>query len=99
DAPVLDERDVALPELELEERRMVRGAHQHGLVAQVDAALTVLEDALDDLARLVALVVGDHDLREGGSPPLGDELAAAAPVRLGGDLIREIEDRLGRAVV
>jgi hypothetical protein len=65
-AAVLHERDGAAGELELEQRRVVRRAHQHRLPLQLDARLARGQDAVGDgvgLARLVA-----HDTSSGRAP-------------------------------
>ena len=62
DAAVLDVGDAAAVELELEQRRVVAGAHQHRLLAQRHATFVLGEHALGDLARLLGLVAAEHEL-------------------------------------
>ena len=50
---VLDEWDLAAGELELQQVAVMRGPHQHGLVAQLDPLLARLEHPLTDLVGLL----------------------------------------------
>ena len=70
DAAPLLERDAAGGELDLEVGAHVAGAEEHGHLAERDALLVQLEDAVDHEARLRLLVVGRDE------PGL---LAAGAP--------------------
>src|SRR5262245_9750113 len=62
-AAVLDVRDVAPCELELEVLGVMAGAEQHGLVVQVDALLAQLEDPIADERRLRSFVATQRELR------------------------------------
>ena len=64
-------------ELELEQRGVVAGADEHGLVAQRDAALVALEDAGADLGGLVGLVGAGDERR----PRARAAARSAAPCR------------------
>ena len=98
-AAILDERDVAPRELDLERAAVMAGAKQHRLLAQRHTRLAAGEDALDHVADLAAVVAHrDQDgllargpLRE---QVLRETLLCQADHRVGGG-----EDRLGRAVV
>ena len=91
---IFDEGDVAAGELQLQPGAVVRGAEEHGLALQEHPGLAVLEDALDDGARLVGLVAHRHQLGQVGGEParaevLGEALGGEADHGIGGG-----EDRL-----
>ena len=52
----LHERDIAAGQFDLQRAAMAGGAEQHRLLLQQRAALAILQDPLDDVARLVGLV-------------------------------------------
>ena len=60
--PVLDERDPPAGQLELQQGRVVAGAEQDRLGAQLDPLLARGQHPLAHLPRLLALVVGEHEL-------------------------------------
>jgi hypothetical protein len=77
DAAELDVGDAPAVELQFQQRRVVAGAHQHGLLAQRHTALVLGEHALGDLARLLGLVAAEHELR-----PSALAAHAAQPLRV-----------------
>ena len=89
EAAELDERNVAAGELDLERGAVMRGAEQHGLRLEDDAAFAVLQDLFRRIARLLGLVAHAHELR-----PLGRR--AVRPQVLGEALLGEIDDGVGR---
>ena len=83
-AAVLDERDAAARQLELEQVGVVAGAEQDGLRAQLDPLLARGEHPLAHLARLLALVAGEHELGRLAALALGPQLpweTARGPAR------------------
>ena len=62
-AAVLHVRNAAAAELELEQIRVMSGAHQHGLIAQLQAGLAIREHVLDHVVDLGELVVDDRENR------------------------------------
>ena len=96
---VLDERDVAPGQLDLELAAVMGGAEEHRLLLQRHACLAVGEHPLDHVARLVGLVGDHHQRRLVAGLALRPQLLGVALLgkrdhRVGGG-----EDRLGRAVV
>jgi hypothetical protein len=98
-AAVLDVRDVAAGELELEQARVVRGAHEHGLLAQRGAPLARVEHALADLCRLSGLVEAQDQLGRAASGALGAQGLAVRALGLRRHGVGDVEQRLGGAVV
>ena len=97
-APLL-ERDATVGELDLEVRRHVRGTKEHGDLAQRRPFLVQLEHAIDDKFGLLLLVTRPDEpghLPTGAVRPeiLREPLLGAADQR-----VRNIEDRLCRAIV
>ena len=97
-AAVLDERDAAGRELDLEHVTVVRGAHEHGLVAQVGAGLVGLEHAGADLARLGGLVVAADERGGQAGVPAGGQREFQAG-RLRPDGVSQGQHRLPGPVV
>ena len=86
-------------ELDLEIGRHVAGAEEHGDLAQRRAFLVQLEDAIDDELRLLLLVARGHEPRRLAARALGPEILRES---LGGardQRVRDVEDRLRRAIV
>ena len=96
---VLDVGDVAAGELELEQARVVRRAHEHRLLAQRGAALARVEHALADLGRLGGLVEAEHELGRAAAGALGAQGLAVGALGLRRHGVGDVEQRLGRAVV
>ena len=74
-AAVLDERDLAAGELELEQVAVMRGPHQHGLAAELDSLLARGQHAVADLGGLRAFVADEDQL--GPLALVGSRCAAA----------------------
>jgi hypothetical protein len=96
---VLDERDVAPRQLELEQIGVVRRPHEHRLLAQGRAALARVEHALTDLGRLRGLVEAHHQLWRAPARALRPQCLPVGAGRLLGDRVGDVEQRLRRAVV
>ena len=79
--------------------RVVAGAEQHGLGAELHALLARRKDAFADLARLLAFVAGEHQLRRLAALALGPQPLGEAEAVLLGDGVCDGEDRRGGAVV
>jgi hypothetical protein len=99
DAAVLDVRDAASAEFELQQVGMVGRAHQHRLLLERCSLLVLGEHTLADLYRLVGLVSAMDELRQVAvgflrPKPLG--IGARCPGR---DLVGEVKNRLCRAVI
>ena len=96
---VLHVGDVAPHQLELEHVAVVRGAEQHRLALERQAALARLEHAADDVVGL-RLVVGDGDVaRARAGAARGLEDLAVLPRALADQRVGRVEHALGRAVV
>ena len=96
---VLDVGDVAAGELELEQARVVRRAHEHRLLAQRGAPLARVEHALADLGGLGGLVEAQHELGRAAARALGAQGLAVGALGLRRHGVGDVEQRLGRAVV
>jgi hypothetical protein len=96
---VLDERDPAARQLELQEVGVVAGAEQHRLSAQVHTLLTRREHSLAHLPGLLAFVARKRKLWRLPTLALGPQPLGKAQAILGGDGVRNPEDRRGRTVV
>ena len=96
---VLDVGDVAAGELELEQARVVRRAHEHRLLAQGGAALARVEHALADLGGLGGLVEAQHQLGRAAARALGAQGLAVGALGLRRHGVGDVEQRLGGAVV
>ncbi len=95
----LDERDVAPRQLDLERPRMRRGAEQHRLVLEREAAFARLQHLLDHVQRLCRLVAHRHQLRLQARLPLGPQILGEALLGFGDHCIGGLEDRRGRAII
>ena len=78
---------------------MMRSAEKDRLRLEQGAALPVLEDAFDDVARLVGFVGYRHQLRPFGGSTLRPQVLGEALGREADDCVGRIEDRLRRAIV
>ena len=96
---VLHVGDVATGELELEQGGVVRGAHQHRLLAQRRAPLARVEHALADLGGLGGLVEAEHQLGRAPAGALGLQDLAIGAVGLLRHGVGHVEQGLRRAVV
>jgi hypothetical protein len=99
DAAVLDERDPPACEFELEQVGVVGGTHQHGLVAQADAAFVVGEHPLGDQGGFLCLVAAAHELGLRTVVVVGVQDSRVAALGLCGDFVSDRDDRPARAVV
>ena len=62
-ATKFDEGNVAAGQLEFERVGMVRGAEQHSLRFECEAGLSILQHAIDHIARLISLIAHRDKLR------------------------------------
>ena len=95
----LHERDVAPRELDLERPRVVRGAEQHRLLAQLHSGLAIRQDALDDELDLRSLVRDHGDDRPAAAGAPREQVLGEALRRVADHAVAGVEDRLARAVV
>ena len=95
---VLDERDASSGELDLEQVAVVRGAHQHGLLAQRPARLGGSEHGVDHGARLGRRVMAAHEGRLRSARALGAQFEPLA-CRGRPHGVGRAQDRLPRAEV
>ena len=98
-ATELHERDVAPRQLELQRRAVVRGAEEDRLRLQTNSGLAVLQNLLDDEARLIGFVAHGDQLRAPCGGAFGPEVLGEA---LGGQIdhgVRGSKDWLRRAIV
>ncbi len=98
-AAVLDERNVAPGELDLERVAVVRRPHQNRLVAQQEPFLASLEDHLGDHLGLARLVLDGDQKRPRPLAARRHERLAEASLALVDHRVGGVEDGLGRAVV
>ena len=96
---VLDERDPAAGELELQQGRVVSGAEQDRLGAQLDRLLARGQHPLAHLPRLCAFVVGEHELGPDRSLAVAPQPPRKPALVLGRDGVGDVEDLLRGAVV
>ncbi len=96
---VLHVRDVAASELELEEVAVVRGTHEHRLLAERDAFFAVRQDAFADRVDLGVLVGAPYEPRSFTGRRLRAQPGQETFGRARADLVGDVEDRLGRPVV
>ena len=93
--PVLDVRNASRPELELEERRMVRGTDEHRLLMHRDAGFAMGEDTVAHGVGLRVLVGTAHELRVGTrSGSGGPEDRGETGGGIGSHRIGDVEDSL-----
>ena len=97
-APFL-ERDLPIRELDLEIRGHVAGAKEHGHFAQRRALLVQLENAIDHPARLLVLVLRRHERGRLAAGALREEILREALPRARDHRVRDVENRLRRAIV
>jgi hypothetical protein len=98
-ASVLHERDIAAPQLDLQQRRIVVGPVDHGLLAQLGAFLTRREHALTHRSGLLGFIAGEAELRCGSALALRPQRLAIPIAILLCNCVSDREDRCGRAVV
>ena len=72
------ERDVPARQFDFERTAVMRCPEQNGLLLQRRAAFAVLQDALDDKARLVGLVADGDELRLRSGAAFGPEVLGEA---------------------
>ena len=84
----LHERDVPARQIDFERAAVAGGSEQNGLFLQQCAGLAVLQDALDDEARLVGLVADRDELRLRRGGALGPEVFGEA-------FLGETDDAIG----
>ena len=99
EAAEFDERDVAAGQFDLKRAAVMGGAEQDGLLLQRRAALAVLQNSFDDVARLVGLVADADEAGAIGRLTLGPEVLGEAFRGKIDDAIGGGEDRLGRAII
>ena len=98
-APLL-ERDLPVGELDLEVGRHVAGAEEHRDLAQRRALFVQLENAVDDEARLLLLVARRDEPRAARRPSrCVQRFFVKRSERARDERVRDVEDRLRRAVV
>ena len=73
-AAEFDERDIAPGQFDLERAAVMRGAKQHGLCLERQAALAVVQNALDDETRLLGFVRHAHQKRTLGRRAIGPQV-------------------------
>ena len=98
-AAELDERNVAPRQLQLQRRRVVRGAEQHRLRFQAVAGFAVFQHAQRDEARLVAFLADRDQFRRSAAGALAPQVLGEALGRQRDHSVGRGEDRLGRAIV
>src|SRR5271166_4491911 len=97
EAAEFDEGDVAPGQFDLERTAVMGSAEQHGLLLQRRAALAVVQNFFDDVARLVGLVADADEARAISRLPLGPEVLGKALRSEINDAVGGGKDRLGRA--
>src|SRR5206468_2627224 len=95
----LDERDVAARQFDFERTAMAGRPKQHGVLLQERARLAVLQNSLDDEARLVGLVAYGDELRLCCRGTFGPEVLGEAFLGETDDAVGGSEDRLRRPIV
>ena len=98
-AAVLDERNVAPGQLELERVAVLGAAKEHRLALQRQPRLAQRQDALGDPRRLGRLVVDPDQRRPLGRAPIAPELLGMALRGQRDDGVRRRQQRRRRAVV
>ncbi len=91
--------DVRSGQFGLEQDAVVRGAEQHGLPAQIDARLAVLENPANDVFGLIGVVLAVDQFRPFALGPLGPEVLGISLAGQADHAVGGLEDRLRAAVV
>src|SRR5581483_5064126 len=96
---VLDERNLAPSQLQLQLCTVVRGPHENRLLAQLHAFLTPAQDPVADLDRLCRLVATEHELWASAALFLRAQLLWKRTCCLSRQGVCDIEGWLHRAIV
>src|SRR3982751_1325632 len=99
EASPLLERDLAVRQLDLEIGGHVARTDEDRDLSERRPVLVQLEDAVDDEARLLLLVSCGDEPRRFVAGALGPEALREPLERAGDERVRDVEDRLGRAVI
>src|SRR5439155_17913232 len=93
------EWDLAIRQLDLEVGGHVARSHKHRDLAQRRAVLVKFKDTIDDEARLLLLVTRRDEPRRFASGALRPEILGVSFRGARDECIRNVEDRLRRAIV
>src|SRR5262245_48441983 len=99
EAATLDERNAASAEFQLQVERVETGTKQHGHIGERNFLFAQFQNLLCDKTRLVMLAFGLNQHRSHTLLSAGEQVLGIAFLGLQNDFVREVENRLGAAVV